>query len=106
MPIGRQESEADRDRRRKKAYKWYKHYAKLTKASMRSIVDYYTHHSDTDIARKDVDLLPWNLEETEVIKEAMKSQKKTKTQKIDKKKDKKEKEKIFSESELACTFGD
>jgi hypothetical protein len=93
MPIGRQESEADRDRRRKKAYKWYKHYAKLTKASMRSIVDYYTHHSDTDIARKDVDLLPWNLEETEVIKEAMKSQKKTKTQKIDKKKDKKEKEK-------------
>jgi (2Fe-2S) ferredoxin len=58
---------------------------------MRSIVDYYAHHDDTDITRKYVGLLPWNLEETEVIKEAMKSQKKT--EKIDKKKDKKAKEK-------------
>jgi hypothetical protein len=94
MPIDPQESEKDRDRRRKKAYKWYKHYAKPTKAGMRSIVDFYAHH-DTDIARKDVDLLPWNLEETEVIKEAMKSQKKT--EKIDKNKDRKEKKRYGRE---------
>jgi hypothetical protein len=76
MPLSRQESEKDQGRRRKKAYKWYKHYAKPTKASMCSIVDYYA--NDSDITREDVDLLPWNLEETEVIKKAMKSLKKDK----------------------------
>jgi hypothetical protein len=75
---------------------------------MCSIVDNYAH--GTEIARQDVDLLPWTLEETEVditrqdedllpwqdtevIKEAMRSPKKTKTEKKDKKKDKKYKRK-------------
>jgi hypothetical protein len=61
----------DQDRRRKEAYKLYKQYAKPTRASMCKIVDY--HANDTDITRLDVNLLPWNLEETEVIKEVMKS---------------------------------
>jgi hypothetical protein len=87
MPLGWQKSEKDQDRRRKKAYKWYKHYAKPTKASMCSIVDYYA--NDTDITRQDVDLLPWNTEETEVIREVMKALKKRmKTETIDKKKEK------------------
>jgi hypothetical protein len=77
----------DQDRRRKRAYKWYKHYAKPTKVRMGSIIDYYG--NDIDITRQDVDLLPWNPEETEVIKEAMKFPKKEKAAKKDKKKDKK-----------------
>jgi hypothetical protein len=93
MPLSQQErSEKDQSRRRKKAYKWYKHYAKPTKASMCSIVDYYA--NDSAITRDDVDLLPWNLEETKVTKEAMKSLKKDNTEKKgkkDKKKDKKDK---------------
>jgi hypothetical protein len=83
----------DRDRRRKEAYKLYKHYAKPTRASMCKIVDY--HAKNTGITRQDVDLLPWNLEETEVIKEVMKSLKKQhkteKKEKKDKRKDKKDK---------------
>jgi hypothetical protein len=77
MPLGRQAYEEDQDHRRKVAYKWYKHFAKPTKASMYSIVDHYATANDSDITRQDVDILPWNLEETEVIKEAMKSLKKT-----------------------------
>jgi hypothetical protein len=77
----------DKDRRRKEAYRLYKHYAKPTRASMCSIVD--SHAKDTGITRQDVDLLPWNLEETEVIKAAMKSPKKKKKKKRKhKKKDK------------------
>jgi hypothetical protein len=72
-PPSGKESEKDLNRRRKKAYKWYKHYAKPNKASMYSIVDQYS--NDTGITRQDVDLLPWNPEETEVIREAMKSPK-------------------------------
>jgi hypothetical protein len=83
----------DKDRRQKEAYRLYKHYAKPTKASMCKIVDY--HANDTDITRQDVDLLPWNLEETEVIKEVMKSLKKKhkmeKKERKDKSKDKKDK---------------
>jgi hypothetical protein len=70
----------DQDRRRKKAYKLYKHYAKPTRENMCRILDYAT---DTDITRQDVDLLPWNPDKTEVIKEAMKSPKKK--QKMEKK---------------------
>jgi hypothetical protein len=85
----------DEDCRRKEAYRLYKHYAKPTRASMCKIVDY--HANDTDITRQDVDLLPWNLEETEVIKEVMKSlkkkQKEDRKDKKGKKKCKKEKEK-------------
>jgi hypothetical protein len=95
MPLGRQESEKDQDRRRKKAYRCYKHYAKPTKASMCSIVDNCA--TNTDITRQDVDLLPWNTEETEVIRKVMKALKKRmKTEKKDRKKakeDKKKKEK-------------
>jgi hypothetical protein len=92
----------DQDRRRKKAYKVYKHYSKPTRASMCSIVD--SHAEDTGITRQDVDLLPWNPEETEVIKEAMKSLKKKKEKegKKDKKKkkDKKAKKKDKEEEEI------
>jgi hypothetical protein len=80
MPLARQESKKDQNRRREKAYKSYKHFLKPTKATMYRIVD---HTKGTDITRQDVDLLPWNLEETKVIKEAMKS-----PQKIEKKKKK------------------
>jgi hypothetical protein len=41
---------------------------------MCSIVD--SHAEDTGITRQDVNLLPWNPEETEIIKEAMKALKK------------------------------
>jgi hypothetical protein len=102
MSLSRQESEKGQGRRRKRAYKWYKHYAKPTKASMCSIVDFYA--NDSDITREDVDLLPWNLEETEVIKKAMKSLKKDKTEKKDKKKlkkDKKEKERYDGREDTA-----
>jgi hypothetical protein len=61
------------DRRRKEAYKLYKHYAKPTRENMCRILDYA---KDTDMTRQDLDLLPWNPEKTEVIKEAMKSPKK------------------------------
>jgi hypothetical protein len=93
MPLlGLQESEKDQYRRQRKAYKWYKHYAKPTKDNMCSIVDYYT--NDIGITRQDVDLLPWNLEETEVIRKVMKALKKRmKTEKRDKKKEKRDKKK-------------
>jgi hypothetical protein len=92
MPRSRQESEKDQDRRRKKAYKWYKHYAKPTKASMCIIVDHYS--NDTDITRQDVDLLPWNTEETKVIKKVIKAlKKKDKKEKEEKKKEKEDKKK-------------
>jgi hypothetical protein len=99
MPLVRQESEKDQNCRRRKAYKWYKHFSKPTKAAMCSIVD---DTKDTDITRQDVDLLPWNLEETKVIKEAMKSSKNTKqkdkkTETKEKKKDKKKKERFGGE---------
>jgi hypothetical protein len=98
IPPRRQERERDQNRR-KKAYKWYKKFSKPTKATMCSIVDYT---KDTDITRQDVDLLPWNLEETKVIKEAMKSQTKTELKDMNndkkkKKKDKKEKERDGTE---------
>jgi hypothetical protein len=101
----------DEDCRRKEAYRLYKHYAKPTRASMCKIVDY--HANDTDITRQDVDLLPWNLEETEVIKEVMKSlkkkQKEDRKDKKGKKKGKKEKEKECDGSEdkaIAKSKGD
>jgi hypothetical protein len=75
-PAGKNEIEKDQDlrrrekkdqnRRRNEVYKWYKHYAKPTKENMCQIVDSM---NDTDIAREDVDLLPWNLKETRVVKE-------------------------------------
>jgi hypothetical protein len=74
---------------RKKAYKWYKHYLKPTKESMCRIVDY----ANDELTQEDVDLLPWNLEETEVITKEMKSlQKEKEKEKKEKKKDRKEKE--------------
>jgi hypothetical protein len=84
----------DQYRCRKKAYKWYKHYAKPTKESMCHIADY----ANDGITREHIDLLPWNLEETEVINKAMKSlqkkkkEEKEKKYKKDKKKDQKENE--------------
>jgi hypothetical protein len=88
----------DQDHRRKQAYKWYKHYAKPTKESMGSIVDYYA--NDIDITRQDVDLLPWNLEETEVIKKVMKAVKtRMKTEKKDKKQEKKDKKQEKTDQE-------
>jgi hypothetical protein len=68
----------DEDQRRKEVYKWYKHYAKPTKETMCRIAE---STNDAEIVRLDVELLPWNLEETEVNKEAMKSLKKKKTEK-------------------------
>jgi hypothetical protein len=90
-PPSQHESEKDQNRRRQKAYESYRHHAKPTKASMYSIVDYYA--NKIDITRQDVDLLPWNLEKTEVSKEAMKSTKKEYTQKAEKK-DKKTEKKV------------
>jgi hypothetical protein len=90
----------NKDRRRKEAYKLYKHYAKPTRDNMCRILDYA---KDTDMTRQDVDLLPWNPEKTEVIKEAMKSpKKKQKTEQEDKKKDKKEKE-FYGREDTAFT---
>jgi hypothetical protein len=92
----------NQDRRRKAAYKWYKHNAKPTKEQMCRILNF---SNDTDISLEDVDLLPWNLKDTKVIKESMKSSKKEKTEKKEKKekkmdkkekKDKREKEVDFS----------
>jgi ankyrin repeat protein len=88
----------DEDRRRKEVYKWYKHFAKPTKETMCRIAE---STNDAEIVRLDVDLLPWNAEETEVIKEAMKSLKKDKTEKKEKKKKKdgnKSKKKISDSS--------
>ena len=66
----------DQDRRRRKeAYRLYKQYAKPTRENMCRILDYAT---DTEVTREDVDLLPWNRKETEVIKEIMQALKKTK----------------------------
>jgi sRNA-binding protein len=90
MLLGLQESEKDQDHRRMKTYKWYKHYAKPTKESMCSIVEYYA--NNIDITRQDVDLLPWNLEETAVFKKVMKALKtRMKREKKDKKQEKKDK---------------
>jgi hypothetical protein len=94
-PLARQDSKNDQKLRRKKAYKLYKHLSKPTKAAFCSIVD--SHAKDTDITRQDIDLLPWNLEETKVIKEAMKCPKETEKKdmrKDEKKRDKKDKERI------------
>jgi hypothetical protein len=56
---------------------------------MCSIVDRYA--SDIDITRQDVNLLPWNPDESDVIRKAMKATKKRmKTEKEDKKKEKME----------------
>jgi hypothetical protein len=91
----------DKGRRRKKAYEVYKHYAKPTRASMCRIID--SHAEDAGITRQDVDLLPWNPENTEVIKEAMKSlKKKEKKKEKEGKKHKKKKEKK-NEKELDGT---
>jgi hypothetical protein len=95
----------DKDRRRKEAYRLYKHYAKPTRASMCSIVE-SSRAKDTGITRQDVDLLPWNLEETEVVKADMKSpkkkkKKKKKHKKKDKGKDKEEREESDSKEHLA-----
>jgi hypothetical protein len=97
-PLARQESKNDQNLRRKKVYKLYKHLLKPTKAKFCSIVD--SDAKNTDITRQDIDLLPWNLEETKVIKEAMRSPKETEEKdmrKDDKKKDKKDKERIAQE---------
>jgi hypothetical protein len=87
-PLARQQTKKDQNLRRKKAYKWYKHFSKPTKAAMCSIVD---SAKDTDITRQDIDLLPWNRDETKLIKEAMKSPKTEKKGMKDDKKDKIEK---------------
>jgi sRNA-binding protein len=85
----------DQDHRQKKAYKWYKYYSKPTKKSMCSIVD---HYANDDITRQDIDLLPWNREETEVIRKVMKALKKRmKTEKRDKKKEKEDKKQAKKE---------
>jgi hypothetical protein len=90
VPPGRQAIEKAQDRRRKKAYKWYKHYSKTTKASMCSIVDHSA--SDDDITRQDVDLLPWNPDESEVIRKVVKAMKKRmNTEKKDRKREKERK---------------
>jgi hypothetical protein len=79
----------DQYRRRKNAYNWYKLLAQPTRATMCRILDYT---KGADFTRHDLDLLPWNLEESEVTEEAMKSLKKEKKkQKQAKKKDTKEK---------------
>jgi hypothetical protein len=89
-PLSRQEIEKEQAHRRKLVYKWYKHYAKPTRANMYSIVDFYANldyydNKDSDIKRQDVDFLPWNIEGTAVIKEAMKSKKENKKDKKEKK---------------------
>jgi hypothetical protein len=99
MPLVRQESEKDQNRRREKAYRLYKYLSKPTKATMCSMIDYT---KDSDITKQDVDLLPWNLEETKVITEAMLPPKTTeekdkKTETKEKKKDKKVKERFGGE---------
>jgi hypothetical protein len=80
------------EQRLKKAYKWYKHNAKPTKNNMRLIVDAL---GDTGILREDIDLLPWNPDNTKVNKEelkAMKEKNADETDEADKGKDKKKKE--------------
>jgi hypothetical protein len=80
----------DKDRRRRKeAYKLYKQYEKPTRENMCRILDYA---KDTDVTRRDVDLLPWNRKETKVIKEVMQALKqKEKEEKQGKKKNHKNK---------------
>jgi hypothetical protein len=70
---GKHTSEKNQDYRRKNAYKWYKLFASPTRETMRRIVEYT---KGPNFTRQDVDLLPWNFEETEVTEEAMKSPKK------------------------------
>jgi hypothetical protein len=65
----------DQHRRRRNAYNWYKLLAQPTRATMCRILDYT---KGADFTRKDVDLLPWNVDESEVIEEAMKSLRKEK----------------------------
>jgi hypothetical protein len=70
--------EGDREEKEKNAYKWYKLYAKPTRETLYRIAQYA---KGPDFTRKDVDLLPWNVEETEVAEEAMKSPKKKRRRK-------------------------
>jgi hypothetical protein len=72
------------EERRKKAYKLYKHSAKPTRKKMYLIVDAL---DGTGISLQDIDLLPWNLEKTKVIKEEMKALKEKKADKKDKRKE-------------------
>jgi hypothetical protein len=65
----------DQYRRMRNAYNWYKLLAEPTRATMRRILDYT---KGADFTNQDVDLLPWNLDETEVTEGAMKSLKKEK----------------------------
>jgi hypothetical protein len=78
------------EKRRSKAYKWYKRNAKPTKNNMCLVVDAL---GDTGISRRDIDLLPWNPDNTKIKKEEMKAPKEKKagkTEKADKKDKKKE----------------
>jgi hypothetical protein len=63
LPLG---SLKDQDRGRKNAYKWYKLLGKPTRETMCRIVEYT---KGPDYTRQDLDLLPWNFEETEVVEE-------------------------------------
>jgi hypothetical protein len=80
----RKEVTPTEEERRKKAYKLYKHNEKPTRKKMCLIVDAL---DDTGISRQDIDLLPWNLEKTKVIKEEMKALKEKKADKKDKRKE-------------------
>jgi hypothetical protein len=73
LSTGKHSSEKDLDYRRKNAYKWYKLLAKPTRETMCCLIEYTEGPDFTD---QDVDLLPWNFEETEVTEEAMKCPKK------------------------------
>jgi hypothetical protein len=70
LALGQHESEKDQHRRRKNAHQWYKLLAYPTRETMCRIVEYT---KGPDFTRQDVDLLPWNLEETEVDEEEMKA---------------------------------
>jgi hypothetical protein len=69
---GKHASETDQEYRQRNAYKWFKILAKPTRETMCQIVEYT---KGSDFTREDVDLLPWNFEETEVAEEAMESPK-------------------------------
>jgi hypothetical protein len=84
------DSESSEEQRRKKAYKWYKNNAKPTKNNMCLVVDAL---GDTGISRQDIDLLPWNPDNTKVNKEEMKALKEKKADKTEGKADKKDKKK-------------
>lgn len=69
--------EKDRDSRMRNVYKWYKLFARPTRETMCCIVDYTR---GPDFTREDIDLMPWNTEETAVDEEAMKARKSPKKQ--------------------------